>query len=150
MTIRLASCRPEDLPGLTDLWVDAWRVAYPKIDFDRRRGWFAERIGSFVAQGVAVILAFDGARPAGFVTVDPITGWIDQMLVGLACQGTAAGAMLIGEAKRLVPTGLTLDVNADNLRAIRFYEKNGFRRTGGRVNEQGAAIDLMAWTPIGS
>jgi putative acetyltransferase len=150
VTIRLASCRPEDLPGLTDLWVDAWRVAYPKIDFERRRAWFAERIRGFVRDGVAVILAFDGERPAGFVTVDPATGWIDQMLVGLTYQGTEAGAMLIAEAKRRVPTGLTLDVNADNRRAIRFYEKNGFRHTGGRVNEQGAAIDLMAWTPKGS
>ncbi|QCK86060.1 GNAT family N-acetyltransferase [Phreatobacter aquaticus] len=149
MTVRLQACEDADLPALTGLWTSAWTQAYPRIDFERRRDWFAERIRGFMRDGVAVVLAFQDEQVAGFVTIDPQTGWIDQMLVGLAHQGTDIGQVLMDEAKRLVPGGLSLDVNADNARAIAFYRKQGFTRTGGRSNEQGAAIDLMAWTPAG-
>ncbi len=50
-------------------------------------------------------------------------------------------------AKAASPTGLTLDVNADNARAIAFYRREGFVTTGHRLNEQGRPIDLMAWRP---
>ena len=147
MTIRLQACEPGMIPALAELWVDAWRKAYPRIDFERRRDWFTDRIEGFIRDGVAVIVAFEDDQLAGFVTVDPQNGWIDQMLVGAEFQGGAAGQALMDEAKRRVPQGLSLDVNADNARAIAFYRKQGFVRTGGRGNEQSAAIDLMAWTP---
>ncbi|MCZ0738130.1 GNAT family N-acetyltransferase [Phreatobacter sp. AB_2022a] len=138
---------PARLPAMTDLWVATWAATYPAIDFDRRRGWFTDRITAFVEDGVAVPLAFVGSDLAGLVTVDPAGGWIDQMLVGLAFQGGGAGAALMAEARRLSPNGLSLDVNADNGRAIAFYRREGFVRTGGRINGQGAAIDIMTWTP---
>jgi putative acetyltransferase len=145
--VRLEDLDPGLIPALTEMWVDAWRRAYPRIDFERRRDWFADRIQSFLHDGVDVIVAFGGEALAGFVTLDPRSGWIDQMLVATAFQGSAVGRQLIDEAKRRRPSGLSLDVNADNHRAIAFYGKQGFKRTGGRNNEQGAAIDLMAWLP---
>ena len=148
MTVHLRACEPDVIPALTALWVEAWRLAYPRIDFDRRRDWFADRIRGFLATGVSVIVAFDEDVLAGFITVEPATGWIDQMLVGRGHQGSETGQVLMDAAKQLVPSGLRLDVNADNARAISFYHKQGFLRTGGRHNEQGAAIDLMAWMPV--
>jgi putative acetyltransferase len=147
MDIRLAGFDPALIDGATDLWVATWTRAYPAIDFDRRRGWFRERMLAFDESGVAIPLAFVGADLAGLVTVDPAGGWIDQMLVGLAFQGSGVARALMTEAKRLSPNGLSLDVNADNGRAIAFYQREGFARTGGRINSQGAAIDIMAWTP---
>lgn len=138
---------PARLPALADLWVATWAATYPAIDFARRRGWFTDRITAFAASGVAVPLAFVGSDLAGFVTVDPAGGWIDQMLVGLAFQGSGAGPALMAEARRLSPNGLSLDVNADNGRAIAFYRREGFVRTDSRINSQGAAIDIMVWTP---
>lgn len=147
MTISLARFDRVHLAAMTDLWVEAWTAAYPAIAFDRRRAWFAGRIEAFAAADVAVVLAFAEGDPAGFVTVDPRTGWIDQMLVGRAFQGSDVGRALMADARRLAPAGLSLDVNADNTRAIRFYAREGFVKTGARTNEQGAAIDLMAWSP---
>lgn len=145
MTVAIAAFTPDRLPAMADRWVEAWAKAYPAIDFAARRAWFCDRIAALAESGATVLLAADGEDVAGFVTVDPATGWIDQMLVGLAYQGSGVAAFLMDEAKRLRPEGLTLDVNADNARAIAFYRRQGFERTGGRVNEQGRAIALMAW-----
>jgi putative acetyltransferase len=42
---------------------------------------------------------------------------------------------------------VTLKVNADNARAIKFYMRNGFVKTGDEVNTSGRAVDLMEWKP---
>jgi len=55
---------------------------------------------------------------------------------------------LIEEAARLSPAGLDLDVNTDNARAIRFYEKRGFVIGGGGVNPlSGKPVHRMSWRP---
>ena len=55
---------------------------------------------------------------------------------------------LITEAKRLSPAGLTLLVNSDNARAVRFYARNGFVYTHDDVNPaSGRRIQGMKWMP---
>ena len=55
-------------------------------------------------------------------------------------------AALLDEAKRLSPEGLELLVNKDNLRAIRFYEKNGFVYAGEAQNPvSGIPVNRMRW-----
>jgi putative acetyltransferase len=147
VTIRIVPYRPSLKPAMADLWVAAWGRAYPIYDFETRRGWLLDRIAVMERDGTAILVALDGEAPVGFVTVHPDTGWIDQMLVGIAHQGRGVADALMAAAKQERPAGLTLDVNADNARAIAFYRRQGFVRTGGRVNEQGRPIDLMAWTP---
>jgi putative acetyltransferase len=147
VTVRLAPFAPKHLSAMSDLWVATWALTYPAIDFEARRGWFVDRIGTFARDGIAIILAFSGEALAGFITVDRRSGWIDQMLVGTAFQGSDTAPALIAEAKRLSPAGLSLDVNADNARAIRFYGRQGFAKTGTRASQGGALIDLMGWGP---
>ena len=62
----------------------------------------------------------------GFVTVDPSTFDLDQIVVAPEAWGSGVAAALMAEAKRISPDGLDLHVNNDNARAIRFYEKHGF------------------------
>jgi putative acetyltransferase len=46
------------------------------------------------------------------------------------------------------PGGITLLVNTDNARAIRFYERNGFAHTHDDVNPvSGRKVSGMAWKP---
>jgi putative acetyltransferase len=55
---------------------------------------------------------------------------------------------LLDAAKRLSPRGLDLLVNKDNARAIRCYEKSGFRYVGNGVNPvSGRPVSRMAWRP---
>jgi putative acetyltransferase len=54
----------------------------------------------------------------------------------------------VDEAKRLSPSGVTLLVNKDNSRAIRFYERNGFAHAGEDVNPtSGRPVLKMEWKP---
>jgi putative acetyltransferase len=62
--------------------------------------------------------------------------------------GFGVGKALIADAKRISPSGLALDVNTDNARAIGFYEASGFRITGGGVNAfSGRPVHRMSWRP---
>ncbi|WP_296577960.1 GNAT family N-acetyltransferase [Phreatobacter sp.] len=147
MTWPIVPYRPSLKPALADLWVTAWGKAYPLYDFETRRGWLLDRFAAMETDGTAILVGLVDEAPGGFVTVHPGSGWIDQMLVSVDHQGSGLAAALMEAAKAAAPAGLTLDVNADNDRAIAFYRRQGFVRTGGRVNEQGRAIDLMAWAP---
>ena len=84
----------------------------------------------------------------GFVTVDRHTLYLDQIVVAPEHWASGIGAALLAEAKRLSPTGLDLDVNTDNARAIRFYAKHGFLIAGSGVNPiSGKPVHRMHWHP---
>jgi len=84
----------------------------------------------------------------GFVTVDPRTLYLDQIVVAPGRWATGVGAALLDEAKRLSPKGLDLDVNTDNARAIAFYGKHGFCVTGRGVNPiSHKPVHRMTWRP---
>jgi putative acetyltransferase len=60
--------------------------------------------------------------------------------------GSELATALVNEAKRLSPDHITLLVNTDNARAIRFYERNGFVEAGGDVNPtSGRPVLRMEW-----
>ena len=96
----------------------------------------------------AIVIADSQDGMVGFVTVDPRALYLDQIVVAPELWGSDVGASLITEAKRLSPAGLDLDVNTDNARAIRFYEKQGFSITGAGVNPiSGRPVHRMSWRP---
>jgi putative acetyltransferase len=60
--------------------------------------------------------------------------------------GSDVAPALLDEAKRLSPKGITLLVNKDNFRAIRFYEKHGFVYGGEDKNPvSGLPVNRMVW-----
>ena len=81
----------------------------------------------------------------GFVTIDA-EGYLDQLVVSPTQWGSRLADALVDETKRLSPKGVTLLVNKDNTRAIRFYERNGFVHAGEDVNPtSGRPVLKMAW-----
>src|SRR6201986_3005572 len=91
------------------------------------------------------MVAEQAAALIGFVTVDA-TGYLDQLVVAPDHWGSELGDALVAEAKRLSPDRITLLVNADNARAIRFYARNGFTDAGEDVNPtSGRPVLRMEW-----
>jgi putative acetyltransferase len=87
-------------------------------------------------------------RVVGFVTVDPESLDLDQIVVATEAWGTGVALALLAEAKRVSPRGLDLHVNSDNSRAIRFYEKQGFTVCAEAMNwRSGAPVLKMSWRP---
>lgn len=135
-----------DWPAMLDLWVASWRATYPEIDFDARRDWLLKHVCALEAAGATTLCLFEGSVVAGFVVVNPETGWLDQICVGPNHFGAGLGEVLLGAARALSPQTIRLDVNADNDRAIRFYERAGFTRTGRGANTlSGRATVMMEW-----
>jgi putative acetyltransferase len=137
------------LPELTDLWIAAWTKAMPAIDFEARRTWFVDHVTAMHSEGVSVTCVFDTANGdmAGFITVDRASGHIDQLAVAPAQWSKGAANALIGDAKQRSQGHLRLEVNQDNPRAVRFYEKHGFRRRAASMNpNSGLKTWRYEWT----
>ena len=129
------------------LWHRTWSEAYPDIDFTERLDAWRVRWRNDLAPSARIVIAEKSEAIVGFVTVDT-TGYLDQLVVDPELWGSTLGDALIHAAKSLSPEGITLLVNIDNTRAIRFYQRNGFVRTHDDVNPvSGRPVHGMAWTP---
>jgi putative acetyltransferase len=140
--------RPTDEDAAIALWQRTWQQHYPQIDFAERVAWWRERWRNELVPVATITLAERDGALVGFVTVDPRTHYLDQIVVAAEAWGSEVAAALLAEARRISPAGLELKVNADNARAIRFYEKHGFVISGQDVNERsGAPVHVMSWRP---
>src|SRR6267142_2578574 len=144
-TFRLRPYRAEDEDAAIALWQRSWHQAYPSIDFAARVAWWRERWRNELVPNANIIVAERANALIGFVTIDG-SGYLDQLVVSPDHWGSELADALVDEAKRLSPNGVTLLVNKDNTRAIRFYERNGFVHAGEDVNPtSGRPVLKMAW-----
>ncbi len=143
-TLRPYSAADED--AAIELWRRTWQKHYAHIDFDARVAWWRERWRKELVPAAQIVLADVDGTLGGFVTVDPKTTYLDQIVVAPEHWGSDVALALLDEAKRLSPKGLYLLVNKDNFRAIRFYEKHGFvMREKTKTPSRGLAVNRMTW-----
>lgn len=143
-TLRRYTAADED--AAIELWRRTWSKHYPHLDFNARLAWWRERWRNELVPVAQIVLAERDDDLIGFVTVDPKTMYLDQIVVAPEYWGSEIAAALLDEAKRLSPKGLDLLVNKDNFRAIRFYEKHGFAYSGQDKNPvSGIPVNRMAW-----
>jgi putative acetyltransferase len=137
--------RAEDEDAAIALWLEAWQRAYPGIDFAARVNWWRERWRNELVPKAAILVAEQAGELAGFVTIDA-SGYLDQLVVAPDRWGSELANALVDEAKRLSQGRITLLVNTDNVRAIRFYQRNGFVQAGEDVNPtSGRPVFKMEW-----
>ncbi|MGB6537885.1 MAG: GNAT family N-acetyltransferase [Xanthobacteraceae bacterium] len=150
--MRLRRYRADDEDGAIALWLRTWRAAYPQLDFAARLdGWRQRWRSELVPFAEIVIAEREGdQKPTmiGFVTVDPRTGYLDQLVVAPERWGSGVGGALIAAARKLSSAGLDLDVNTDNARAIRFYRRQAFVISGTGINPNSKKpVYRMSWRP---
>jgi putative acetyltransferase len=142
--LRPYSAADED--AAIELWRRTWAQHYPQIDFNARLDWWRARWRNELVPVARIVLAEQDGTLLGFVTVDPKTMYLDQIVVAPEHWGSPVALMLLDEAKRISPRGLELLVNKDNARAIRFYHKHGFIYAGEDKNPvSGKPVNRMAW-----
>jgi len=148
LSLKLRNYAADDEEAAIELWRRTWQQAYPNIDFAERVPWWRERWrNELVPQTKITVAEMDGVLE-GFVTVDPKTGYLDQIVVAPEFWGSNVAVMLLDAGKRISPALLELLVNKDNARAIAFYEKNGFVYAGEDVNPvSGRPVNRMRWRP---
>ena len=146
-SFHLRPYRAADEDAAIELWRRTWQLAYPSIDFNARVAWWRTRWRDELVPQAQIVVAEQPGIVTGFVTIDA-NGYLDQLVVAPEQWGSQLATALVDEAKRLSPSGVTLLVNADNARAIRFYERNGFAQDGEDVNPtSGRPVLRMAWRP---
>jgi putative acetyltransferase len=139
---------PADEAAAIELWRRTWQLAYPQIDFATRVAWWRERWRSELVPSTVITVAEHDGTLLGFVTVDPKSGYLDQIVVAPEFWGSNVAALLLDAGKRVSPARLDLLVNTDNGRAIAFYEKHGFEMAGDDVNPvSGRPVFRMRWRP---
>lgn len=148
MIVTLRDYLPADENEAIELWRRTWTEHYPHIDFDARVPWWRERWRKELIPNARIVLANIDSVLVGFVTVDAMSGYLDQIVVAPEHWGGGIAAALLDEAKRLSPGGLSLLVNKDNDRAIAFYRKHGFVDDGEDKNPvSGIPVSRMRWRP---
>lgn len=144
----LRPATPADRAAMADLWVESWARTLPDIDFEARRPWLSAHLDTLAAGGASTRVAEREGTVAGFVVIHPGTGYLDQIAVSPAFWGQGAAEALMDEARRLSPALVALDVNQENPRAVRFYEKMGLAVTGEGENPMsGRRTFRMEWRP---
>ena len=143
--MRLRPYRATDEDALIALWQRTWQYAYPSIDFAERLPGWRQRWRAELVPASRITVAENDEGAVGFVTLDG-SGYLDQLVVAPEAWGSGAADALVDEAKRQSSGAITLLVNADNARAIRFYERHGFRHTHDDVNPtSGRKVHGMKW-----
>jgi putative acetyltransferase len=146
VSLRAYNARDED--AAIALWLRTWQAAYPEIDFADRLEWWRARWRDELVPVAQIVIAEKNGSMIGFVTVDPQTLYLDQIVVAPEHWGSNVGAALIAEAKHISPRGLDLNVNTDNARAVAFYRKAGFILSGAGKNPiSGRPVHRMSWRP---
>jgi putative acetyltransferase len=147
-SVTLRDLMEGDIPAVLDLWTAGWSKTLPHIDFVARRPWMGERLREHLSDGASARIAEQDGELVGFVVVNSRTGYLDQIAVAPGAWGSGLARILLDEARRISPGGLGLHVNQDNPRAVRFYEREGFVRTGEGINPRsGLPIWEYRWKP---
>lgn len=149
-TVKLRPYQASEEEAALALWQRGWQQAYPQIDFSKRVDWFREHWSELQLNSKIIVAEFTSppSRLAGFVTVSPRTGYLDQIVVAPEAQHMGVGRALIDAAKQISREGLYLHVNKDNARGLGFYQKCGFVIAGEDVNRRsGAPVYMMTWRP---
>lgn len=132
-----------DVAPLVALWVAAWQETMPAIDFAARAPFITAVLREH-AEGT--IVAADVRAALGFACLEG--AYLHQLVVAPAAMGRGVGRRLVEAAKTRAATGLSLDVNIANERAVRFYRRAGFVVVAeGRNAASGLATYAMRWSP---
>jgi putative acetyltransferase len=146
--VSLRRYKSSDEDASVALWLRTWQATYPELDFAERLDWWRARWRNELLPAAEVVVAEADGAMIGFVTVDPRTLYLDQIVVAPEYWRSSVGSALLTAAKRISPSGLDLHVNIDNARAIAFYVKHGFAISGADKNPiTGRPVHRMSWRP---
>ena len=143
MTWPVREAEAGEIAALGSLWFHAWREAHQDYVPEaltklRTLASFQERLHQF---GDALRVAGPAGAPLGMCAVKGDE--LNQLFTAPEARGTGVAKALIEDAEaRVAAAGhdlIWLDVVIENARAIRFYEKSGWRRRG----EQVVALDTL-------
>ncbi len=131
----------EDIPLISQLADLIWRACYPgfipneQIEYMLARMYSAETLREEIQSGeIRYELLFIGSRPIGFASygpaAQPVIFKLHKLYLLPDWHGRRLGSLLLQHCERelckLGAARVILNVNKQNAKAIRAYERNGF------------------------
>src|SRR5262249_46618777 len=92
LKLRVYDATDED--AAIEAWRRTWQQHYPQIDFTARVAWWRERWRKELLPTAIVTMAERDGALVGFVTVDPKTHYLDQIVVAPEAWGSEVAAAL--------------------------------------------------------
>ncbi len=139
----IRAARPSDKKKIMDLWLQGNLVAHSFIAADF---WYEsyDLVAETYLPAAETFVFEDKHRLKGFISlVDK--NYIGALFVAPSFQGQKVGSKLLRYVQRHLPH-LCLNVYAANRRALRFYQKSGFKIVNEQVDPQTQEKELlMAW-----
>jgi ribosomal protein S18 acetylase RimI-like enzyme len=139
--LSIVAATESDLGAVAELAGVIWRRHYPgiithaQIDYMLAHGYSHEALSRFIEEdGAGLALARDGGRLVGFAAYhridEPRELKLEKLYVHQDLQRRGVGSRLIATAEDAARaqrcSALILNVNKNNVQAIRAYQKNGF------------------------
>lgn len=117
---------PADATVLADIWRASVRATHDFLSADHFTEIEALVAHQYLPRAPLWVIEVDG-RPAGFMGLSG--AHVDALFIDPRLRARGLGRALLAHAARLAGK-LTVDVNEQNLQAVGFYERMGFRRSG--------------------
>lgn len=111
-----------DRMRLAEIWLDASRIGHPFLTEEDLLAQQAKVRDVYLPQAENWVAEIDG-KPAGFIGL--IDNFIGGLFVDPAAHGHGLGKALVLHAAKL-KGALEVEVYADNLSAVAFYQRMGF------------------------
>lgn len=140
MPLTFRTATPADIPLLRDLASRIWRTCYPGVitveQIDYMLAWMysAEKIAEELTAGVLWEIALLDDTPAGYLALtfaDSAPAELNKLYLLPTLHGRGHGQAMLARALALTAArggaALRLRVNKRNARALRSYERAGFR-----------------------
>nr|WP_315381717.1 acetyltransferase [uncultured Sphingomonas sp.] len=132
--------RPHEGQRTIEVWCRAVDATHHFLSAEDRAAIEAE-VRAFLPEAPLWLAVNREDRPVGFMLI--VDGHMEALFVDPAVHGQGIGAALVRHALGMHPS-MTTDVNEQNERAIGFYARMGFRRTGrSPVDGQGRPYPLI-------
>jgi putative acetyltransferase len=138
--------RPDEGARAVEIWRRAVDATHDFLCPEDRKA-IDDLVCDFLPKAPLWLAVDTNDYPQAFMLID--SGHMEALFVDPACRGTGIGAALVHHGLTLHPK-MTTDVNEQNGRAVGFYEKMGFKRTGrSPLDGQGRPYPLIHLEYIG-
>jgi putative acetyltransferase len=118
----------EDGEAVASLWRRTWIATHAGLPEPEPLPHWKDRLTEECRLGREILVCEHQAAIVAFMIVDPASAHITQLFVDVSHQGCGIGRSLLDEMKMRFPDGWSLNVMADNRRAIALYERYGLTR----------------------
>lgn len=144
MRVCIRNMREDDLGSVMQIWLEANTGAHDFIPKDYWLDQF-DTTKKLIPLAEVYVCECDG-KIVGFIGLSD--HYIEGLFVELGSQSNGFGKRLLDYVKKKRTSGLCLDVYKKNVRAMNFYQREGFRVQSVYIDPNTGEEDIsMAWNP---